>query len=145
MSYSPLLTGIPVIARSTGLRATNATGGNLLKGTAIRMTPTGALLVDVSVEDSANAIAGIVKTNFSGGSVGEVVSSGIIEDITTPYVVGTVLYIAKDGSLTDSKPTFGVNGFTFGDWVIRVGVVGKNITNPLMKDLLVNISIVGQL
>jgi len=32
-----------------------------------------------------------------------------------------------------------------GDWIVRVGVVVKNESNPLLKDLLVNVQVVGSI
>lgn len=145
MSYNPLSIGVPGIARAGSTQQTNATGTLLSKGTPIRLTSSGAALIDVSDETSANSIAGVVRTNLSNGTVGEIITSGTIEDITTSFAVSDVVYVGADGALTNVKPSEGVNDFEQYDWVIRVGVIALNVSNSALKDLLVNIQIVGQL
>jgi hypothetical protein len=138
--------GVPSgTSRSIVRAANNNTGSTILKGTPVRITPTGVATIDLSNESSANAVAGIVKADIANAQAGDIINTGIIEDITTLASIGDIMYISKSGGLTNIKPSEGVNGFTFGDWVIRVGVVTKNNDNPLLKDLLVNIQIVGEL
>jgi hypothetical protein len=55
------------------------------------------------------------------------------------------MYIDKTGNLTDIKPSIGVNSFIAGDFVISVGVIAKNATNPANKDLVISIDVIGQL
>lgn len=138
--------GIPSsISRSIARSAYNNLGTTLIKSTPVRLTPTGTALIDVSDEDSANAIAGLIKANIADATVGDIVNSGIIEDITTSATIGDIMYVSKLGDLTNIKPSIGINGFDIGDWVIRVGVIAKNNDNALLKDILVNIQIVGEL
>jgi hypothetical protein len=145
MSYNPNSIGTPTIARAGANQQTNATGTLIPKGTAIRLTALGAALIDVSDETSANSIAGVVRTNLSNGSVGEVITSGTIQDIASSFAISDVVYVGSDGNLTNIKPSEGSNGFEQYDWVIRVGVIAANVSNSALQDLLVNIQIVGQL
>jgi hypothetical protein len=132
-------------SRSLSRSVTNDTGSTLLKATAVRLTSTGVSTIDVSNEASANAIAGLMKANIANAQVGDVINTGIIDDVTTSASIGDIMYISKSGGLTNIKPSDGVNSFSSGDWVIRVGVIAKNSDNFALKDLMVNIQIVGQL
>jgi hypothetical protein len=145
MSYNPNSIGVPSIARGESNQQTNATGTTIAKGVPIRLTSSGAALIDVSDETSANSIAGVVRTNLANGTVGEVITSGTIQDVATAFAISDVVYVGSDGNLTNIKPSEGVNGFVQYDWVIRVGVIAANVANPSLQDLLVNIQIVGQL
>ena len=61
------------------------------------------------------------------------------------FVEIDVLYVSKTGGVTNVKPSIGVDGFTAGDVIIRLGVVSKNRDNPSNKDLIVNVAIIGVL
>lgn len=138
--------GVPSGSSKTISRsAPNNTGVTLTKSTPVRLTPTGLETIDVSNEASANAIAGLMKADIANGGVGDIVNTGILDDIGSSAAIGDIMYVSKSGNLTNIKPSDGVNGFTIGDWVIRVGVVAKNIDNPSLQDLLINIQIVGVL
>jgi hypothetical protein len=145
MSYNPANVGTPPLARAASNPEPNNSGGTLAKATPVRITSTGINTIDVSSEAEANAIAGIVRADISDLGTGEVVNNGKIEDITTSAAIGDVLYVDKSGGLTNIKPSVGVNSFVALDWVVRVGVVCKNASNPLLKDLLINLQIIGQL
>jgi len=138
--------GIPSgTSKSIARSAYNNSGSVIVKATPVRLTPTGAALIDVTDEASANAIAGLIKANIANAEVGDIVNSGVIEDITTSATIGDIMYVSKSGDLTNIKPSIGVNGFITGDWVIRVGVIAKNNDNAILKDILVNIQIIGEL
>lgn len=146
MTYNPNARGVPAIARSAAKLAMNNTGNTVFRATPVRLDSGGSMrLIDVSDEAEANAIAGVVRSDISDANQGEVVSGGLLENITTSASIGDIMYVSKVGDLTNIKPSIGVNGFDAGDWVIRLGVVAKNNENPLLKDLLVNIQIVGAL
>lgn len=145
MSYSPLSNGVPPLSRSSARLAVNPTGTPISKGVPIRLTPSGMTTIDVSNEIEANSIAGITRTIINSFGQGEIVTAGLLEDIGAIGVVGDVFYVDKLGSLTNIKPSIGINSFVAGDWVIRVGVLAANNTNPGLFDLLVSISIVGAL
>ena len=124
----------------------NNSGSILAKLTPVKITASGDIdKIDVSVEADALAIAGILNSDTADGEVGEIVSSGRIRDVDTSADLGDIIYIAKNGLTTNIKPSEGVAGFVASDYVIRLGVVAKNTANPLKKDLLVNIQIIGQL
>jgi len=148
MSYNPAFSGITSTPASQSVQApeANATGSTLTKLSPVRVNSSGNLaLIDVSVESEALSIAGIVNDNITTGNSGNIVNSGRILDITTSAVFGEVLFVSKTGGVTATKPSIGVDGFAANDFVIKLGLVVKNADNPLNKDLLVSISIVGQL
>lgn len=145
MSYNPNASGIPSVARASSRNSLNDSGSPLLKGTPVRATATGIDVVDVSVEAEVFLIIGIVRSDTADSLQGEVIGCGLLEDITTSIVVGSGVWLSKTGTLTDVKPSIGVGGFLVGDWVIRLGVIAKNTSNPVLKDLLINIQIIGQL
>lgn len=145
MTYNPGSFGTPAASRSTSRLVSNGTGSTITKGTPVRASISSVDLIDVSSETQANAIAGIVKSDITNGNQGDIIVTGIIEDITTSASVGDIMYVSKTGDLTNIKPSIGVASFVSGDWVIRVGVIIKNNSNPLLKDLLINIQVVGAL
>lgn len=146
MSYNPLTATIPDSVLSNARPGTNSTGSTIIRATPVKINTSGSLgLVDPSVEADIDGLAGLVKDNVLDGSATDVVSAGTIENITTLANVGDTLYLSKAGSLTNQKPSIGVAGFVAGDWIVRLGVVAKNQTNPLLKDIVVNIQFVGQL
>lgn len=145
MTYNPAARGTPAIARASARIADNNTGNTLAKATPVRLSSVGFMAIDVSDEASANSIAGLTRADITNSSAGEVISSGILENISTSASVGDIMYVSKLGDLTNVKPSIGVGGFLVGDWVIRVGAVAKNNDNPSLKDILVNIQIVGEL
>ena len=145
MTYNPINRGVPTISRAASRLTANNSGVLIAKATPVRVTSTGLALIDVSVESQVNGVAGLTNDAVSNASQGEVISGGLIEDITTSAAVGEPVYISKTGVITNIKPSVGSGGFVSGDWAIRVGVIAKNNNNPLLKDILVNIQIVGQL
>lgn len=144
MGYNPNASGTPNIARSTAKSAVNNTGSLIPKLTPVRLATLGMQVVDISNEIQIDGFAGITRGPVANGAQGEIVNSGVIDDISVSYGIGETLYVAKSGGVTNIKPSVGVSGFTSGDFVIRLGVVAPN-TNPAKKDLLVQISIIGQL
>lgn len=101
--------------------------------------------VDPSFESKSFGSVGIVVSDISSAQFGDIACFGRMLNITTSTSFGDILYVSKTGTLTNVKPSIGVGGFISGDWVIRVGVVCKNIATPTNKDLLVNIVVQGQL
>lgn len=124
----------------------NNTGSTIVKATPIRIDSLGDIAtIDLSVEDESLAIVGVTSESISDGASGTIVTSGKVTDITTTATFDDIMYVSKTGTLTNIKPDIGVSGFAAGDFVISVGVISKNETNPSLKDLTVNIQIVGQL
>ncbi len=147
MSYSPTFFGSSQLipAKATGTDFQNNSGGTLAKLTPVRIDGSGELQnINVSNEDSRN-IVGIVSLDIVNGSIGSVLNDGRLEDIIVSAPVGSELFVSKSGSVTDTEPAIGVSGFISGDFVISVGKVVKNLTDPLKKDLLVDIDIRGTL
>lgn len=123
----------------------NQSGQNLVKGTPVRIDSNGyAAPIDVSVEAEAFAACGVISSGIADAASGDFVTAGIIQNITG-FNFGDVLYVSKTGDLTATKPSIGVDGFMAGDFVIRVGVVQRNVVTPAQKDLIVNVQVVGQL
>lgn len=146
MTYFPSSAIVANTLRTAGKEAVNDSGAEITKATPVRITSTGVAPIDVSDEDQVSAIAGLAKSTMGDSTSGEIVSAGIIEDVATSIPVGSIVYCGKTpGSLTAIKPGIGVNGFEAGDWVIRLGVMAKNIDNGSNTDMLVNIQIIGQL
>lgn len=142
MGYSPFSRVSP-LARASSRFNQNQTGSTLLKGTPVKLTSSGIDLIDVSIEADVDALAGVLNENATSGTDGTIVSSGTIENISTAFAVGSVVYISKTGILTNVKPSIGLNGFGMNDAVIKVGMIAKNNTNPANKDLLVNLQVIG--
>ena len=133
-------------AGSTQPTLENQSGSTIAKAVPVKIDALGYIApIDPSVEADAFAIVGVTNASIADNTTGKVVSNGLLENITTSASYGDSVFVAKDGSLTNVKPSIGVGGFVAGDWVIRVGVISRNVTTPSQKDLLVNITIVGQL
>lgn len=149
MTYNPRLKGdiLTVGAVSSELPSrVNASGGSLNKTDPVRLDASGTIQkIDPSIEAQALACIGVAKNSVANGSSTPIVSQGRLEDVTTAGTFGDPLYVSKTGGLTNIKPSIGVGGFVEGDFVIFVGIVAKNQTNPLLKDLMVNVRVVGQL
>lgn len=148
MSYSPNFTGsvLDVPSKSVADNLPNNTGVTITKLTPVRIDGSGDIdTVDVSTEAEALATIGVAAEDILNGETGDIANSGRIEDITTSASNGDVLYIDKTGALSNVKPQIGVGSFVAGDFVIFVGTVTKNQDNGSNKDLLINVTIIGQL
>ena len=147
MGYNPNFRGtIGTATKSSQFIALNASGALIARLAPVVINQAGTLnIVDVSDELQSMNITGIAAENIANNVAGTITNGGKIENITTSADCGDVMYVSKTGTLTQYKPNIAEHGFTVGDWVIRVGVIAKNNTNPLQKDLLVNLEIEGQL
>lgn len=124
----------------------NQSGSTISVLTPVRIDNLGYIdVIDVAQEAEALATIGLASEEIIDGVTGKVAVSGIVKNITTSAAYGDVLYVSKAGGLTNIKPSIGVDGFISGDWVIRIGVISRNVTTPSQKDLIINLSIVGQL
>lgn len=122
---------------------TNNTGQTLVQATPVRINTAGTLdTIDVS-NDNSRSIVGVVATSISDGATGEIIGSGKITNVSVPGTFGDTVYVSKAGALTNIPPTEGQDSFVSGDFVIAVGVIAKNIDNPLQKDLILNIEVHG--
>lgn len=142
MTYTP----ISPASKSVQAVALNNTGLPVFKGTPVGIDSSGNVqLIDLSVENSALAIVGIIKEDTPNGEKATIIGNGKIHNISTSVNVGSAVYISKAGDLTDQKPSIGVGGFTEGDFVIFAGMILINEQDPANKDIYVNIGIMGQL
>lgn len=145
MTYNPLA-NFPSSAMSNARKGVNVNSNALSRGTPVRIVSAGGIdKVDPSIESQIDSIIGVVKHDVLPGNQVDIITSGTVEDITTTAAIGQPIYLSKTGGLTDIKPSIGVNGFVAGDWIIKIGVIAKNNTNPAQKDLIVNLQILGQL
>ena len=124
---------------------TNSTGSPI--SALIPVTSIGGNIdgIDVSTEDEVMSIVGVTRTSIANGTQGPVVLVGLIKNVTITGNFDDIVYVDKTGALSITKPEIGVGSFVAGDFIIRVGKIVKNKDNPSNKDLLVRISIVGQL
>ena len=124
----------------------NNSGVTINKAIPVRVNTLGELdFVNVSVESEAMNVAGVASADILDGNSGSFITSGKIENVTVSGNFGDIMYVSKTGDLTNTKPSIGVGGFLEGDFIISVGVVGKNAVTPANKDLIVMIDVVGQL
>ena len=124
----------------------NSTGSGINALTAVSTDSSGNLKVcNPGVEADVLAYKGITVNAIPDASSGDVAKMGLVENITTAFALQADLYVAKDGSLTDSPPAIGVNGFVAGDFVIYVGHISRNEITPANKDLELKFQIMGQL
>lgn len=136
-----------ISAASTGTLLKNSTGSSIPKGKPVSINSSGELqLVDVGTDANALATVGVTADAIADGNSGTVIMGGTLTNLTTGFAFGSAVFIAPSGDLTNVYPSIGNgDGFAAGDFVIRVGVIAKNYTTPANKDLLVSVSIVGQL
>lgn len=148
MSYSPNFRGESdtIAAGSVAASYFNDSGDSMIKGTPGKINAAGDLgPIDVSSEADVFGIVGVVSEDIADQESGGVASSGRIKNIATTADFGSTVFIDKNGDLTDEKPNLGGNGFQSLDFVVSVGVIVRNEENPVLKDLIVNIAIRGQL
>lgn len=143
MSYRPYNT-----LKASGLesRFQNGAGAPIPKATPVCKTALGTIdFIDVSNENQVLALIGVTSAAISTAAVGPVITHGRIENVIISASFGDAIYLGKDGFLTNIKPDVGVGGFVAGDFVVRIATVAKNEFNPLQKDLVLEITLVGQL
>jgi hypothetical protein len=149
MTYSSRLRGsiLQVGTTSSEIPARiNSSGGSLNKTDPVRLDASGNIQkIDPSIEVQALACIGVAKDSVASLSLTPIVTQGRLENVTVPGTFGDPLYVSKAGGLTNIKPSIGVGGFVEGDFVIFIGIIVKNQTNPLLTDLMVNVRVVGQL
>lgn len=138
------ITNDPSILKTT---LKNNSGSSIAELSAIYIDGNGDIdKVDVSNENTITTFIGITQATIANASTGPVALQGRIANITTSFNFGDYVYVsAVPGILTNILPAVGSNGFVSGDFLIRVGVIAKNSSNPLQKDLLIDLEIIGQL
>ena len=124
----------------------NSTGGLLTQLTVVRIQANGSLgLVNVTNRDQVYSIFGILEENVANGDTASVISKGRIRNITTALSIGDVVFLDKSSNLTSTTPDIGINGFVEDDFIVRIGIVVQNESNPLNKDLIVDLQVLGRL
>lgn len=123
----------------------NNSGSTINALTPVRSISGGIADVDPSVESHVTRILGVVNQQINDGFSGDVTFSGLIENITTAIGVDTPVFLSKTGEITQTVPEIGIGGFISGDFVVYIGQITKNTSNPAQKDLKVDIDIRGQL
>lgn len=123
----------------------NLSGLTIPAITPVKETSGDIEIADPGIESDVLRLIGVTKTAVNASTSGTVVMVGLIENITTSFGFNDTVYLAKSGALTNQTPDIGTLGFASGDFVVRVGRIVKNSSNPANKDLLVRIEIVGQL
>jgi hypothetical protein len=134
--------------KATGLEVQfqNGAGATIPKATPTRKTPAGYIdFINVSVESEVLAFVGVTSAAILDNAIGPVITHGRIENVTISANFGDAIYLGKNGFLTNIKPDVGVGGFVSGDFVVRVATIARNETNLLQKDLVLEITLVGQL
>jgi hypothetical protein len=146
MTYRPYA-AISSLVDSSRVRSylLNNSGLTIQKHAPVRLSTSGDLsVIDVSLDAHALGVVGIASDVINNGDYGYAITHGKVEDVSS-FNFGDFIYVSKTGGLTNILPSEGVGGFTSGDWVIKVGVIGKNKDNPLLMDLFINFQIIGQL
>lgn len=101
--------------------------------------------VDISQESEVLKIIGVTSESISNGASGSVVFKGRILDVTTSFDLADILYLSDTGTLTTTVPDIGIGTYAAGDFIVRVGQILKNNSNPANKDFFVDLEIVGVL
>jgi hypothetical protein len=124
----------------------NDSGSAIVAFSPVAVTSSGGISsADVSSEVDSLAVVGVTTGIINHSTSGPVVMSGRLENITTSAALNSKLFISRVGDLTEVKPSIGVGSFVEGDFVVAVGTVVENASNPANKDLIVNIQVIGQL
>jgi hypothetical protein len=105
----------------------------------------GLKITNVTSESDANTFQGITSAAILNNTSGPVVVSGAIPNISTAIAVGSPIFLSKPSGFTSTEPDYGVGTFAAGDWIIKVGALAQNPTNPSQIDLIVNSDIRGRL
>jgi len=149
MSYSPIsfasLQGTGS-SRQVVTNFVNETGSTLVKGTPVAINSASHIIpISVSTETIATAMIGLTYADIPNGQSGPVIDSGRLENLSTGFSSGDIVYVSASGGLTNIKPNTGANGFVAGDFVLLIGVVVENEYNPSLLDIQLLLSVVGEL
>ena len=145
MSYDPVAPAA-VSSRKTARNFTNGSGSTIVAGYPVSTLTNGLVsLVNVSSQTSVDGLVGIYSMDTPNTASGQVLDSGVLENISTGFSVGDAIYVNKAGALDNTVPSVGVGGFVSGDAVIFIGVIVQNEFNPSQKDLKILIEKPGTL
>lgn len=101
--------------------------------------------IDVSIESDVMNIIGLLTVTTVNNTAGAVLLNGFLQNISTGFNVADVLYVDTNGNLTNIVPNIGSNGFSRGDFVVKMGRILQNINNPSNQDFKLEMSVIGQL
>lgn len=147
MSYRPYNAIIAAASNSTATvyPLTNGSGSPIPGLTPVTLNAAGDLdTIDVSNEADALRTVGVTNASILNASSGDVTALGKISNVVG-FALDDIIYVSKTGTLTATVPDIGVGDFVSGDFVIQIGKIAKNQTNPSNMDLLVQIQVIGQL
>jgi len=135
------------LASDTALESTldNTSGSSIAAEVPVCSVSGDMELIDVSDEAKIFALAGITKAAVNNGAKGTIVTAGLLKNVSITGNVDDPVFISKSGGLTTTKPSLGVAGFVAGDFVVQVGVLLENQSNPANKDLKINFEMRGQI
>jgi hypothetical protein len=145
MSYDPV-SPAAVSSRKVARNYTNGSGSTLPQGTPIGTLSNGLVnIIDVSNKASVDGFVGFYNQDTPSAASGQVIDSGLLENLTTSFVIGSPVYISKTGTLTNIVPVAGSNGFISGDFVVFLGVIVMNEFDNTKKDLKIMLAKPGRL
>lgn len=125
---------------------TNQSGSTISAMSCVSIDSSGYIKkTNPTIQADAEKAIGITLTAINNGSSGYVLLGGRLENVTTGAALGDRLWVAIDGSLTNTVPEIGSGGFVAGNYVIRLGSIASNNTNPTNKDIVLVLQLVGQL
>ena len=131
---------------ATTVTLTNNTGFTITEFVPVCLNSSGELkLVSVSSAADAESFVGLTAESISHGASGKVCIVGKLTNISTAIALGSGVWVSSTGSITATPPSIGVGGFISGDWVIKIGLISKNLANPSNKDIIISSVNVGQL
>jgi hypothetical protein len=143
MGYDP---DSGITAQTLQAQYVNGTGLTIAKASPVSVDTGGHIVpTDVTSEVSVYRIVGLTELAVAGGMSGYVVDAGRLQNVVTGFGLGDPIYVSATGGLTNLKPQAGSNGFAAGDWVVFVGILVANQINPILFDIKLMLSIVGQL
>lgn len=130
-------------------RFLNSTGVAIPKNTPVCLASDGSIVpVNIAGSNSAEAQAfiGITSEEIADQSIGFVAIGGILKDIGA-FSAQSILYVARDGTLTTTVPEIGQGtpAFQNEDYIIEVGLVTVDPDDSSQSNLLVRPKIVGRL
>lgn len=126
----------------------NNSGSTINSLVPVRINTSGDMaVVDVSIEAQAMSVVGLTLASVNHGNIGLIVTSGTVYNIGGSWGYGDVLYINKNGTLTNIKPDIGLGSpaFAIGDFIVRIGVVSRQPGSPTQKNLILQVQVLGQL
>jgi hypothetical protein len=123
----------------------NGTGSTLAAFIPVSANSAGLIATDVTSEALANACLGLTSASTLNGANAAVTTHGQMLNVTITGAAGEAIYVGVGGTLTNTEPSVGVNGFQPGYFVIKVGTLIKNQSNSAHLDLIVNVQLIGQL